>query len=89
MKTALIAAVFVGVCAVTVRAAEVNPVSPSGMSLQQKKSEILLHIDQRIALSQEEKVCVQAAQSHGEFRACRDKYRPVKQHDGQRNGSPQ
>ena len=82
MKAALIVAVFTYAAALPVYAADISTNSQvSGKSIEQRRSEILKHIDQRIALSQQEKSCIQAAQSDTEFRACRDKYRPVKKND--------
>jgi hypothetical protein len=77
MKTALIAAALTGICVITAFAADssTNP-QGSGQNFAQKKAEILKHIDLRIANSQEEKVCVQAAESHDGLMACREKYRP-------------
>jgi hypothetical protein len=59
-----------------------------GQSVTQKKSEILQHIEQRIANSTLEKACVQAAQSHDSLKACREKYRPPKPHDERQNKNP-
>ncbi len=82
MKTALIA-VLITVVSVTAALAADNSGSPQGTerNIEQKRAEILQHIAQRIALSQEEITCVKTAQSHDEFRTCRDKYRPVKLQD--------
>jgi hypothetical protein len=82
MQTALIAAALTGICVITAFAADssTNP-QGSGQNLAQKKAEILKHIDLRIANSQEEKVCVQAAQSHDGLVACREKYRPKARED--------
>ena len=79
MKTALIITAFTYAAALPVCAADTNTNSQgTGKSIEQRRVEILMHIDQRIALSQEEKTCVHTAQSDTEFRACRDRYRPVK-----------
>ena len=59
-----------------------------GMSIEQKKSEILQHIDKRIANSQAEKVCISAAKSHDELRACREKYRPQRPNDTRQGTAP-
>ncbi len=77
MKTTLVAAAITIVCFVPAFAAD----SPSdlkgqGLTVEQKKAEIFRHIEERIANSQLEKSCVQAAQSHDELQACREKYRP-------------
>lgn len=77
MKTAVILALLATVCAQQAFAApfEANQDRPR-LSLEQKKSEILRHIDKRIADGHAEKGCVQSAQSHEELKACHDKYRP-------------
>ena len=84
MKTSLIAAVLTGIFVIPAYAADSNT-NPqgSGQNIAQKKAEILQHIDQRIANSQSEKVCVQAAKSHDEIKACREKYRPKPKADNQ------
>lgn len=77
MKTALIAAALTGIFVVPALAADSNTNQQgSSQNVAQKKAEILKHIDLRIANSQEEKVCVQAAESHEGLKACREKYRP-------------
>jgi hypothetical protein len=88
MKTAVIVALCAGMSVMPVYALESNPPPQgTGENFQQKKAGILQHIDKRIASSQEEKVCVQSAQSHNELKACRDKYRP-KPHDDRQNKMP-
>jgi len=47
----------------------------AGPSFEQRKSDILKHIDERIARNQEEKSCVQAAKNHDDIKACRDKFK--------------
>jgi hypothetical protein len=82
MKTTIIAALLTGVCAMAAFAADSDTRSKgSGMSIEQKKVEVVQHIDERIANSQLEKACVQAAQSHDEIRTCRDTYRPKQKDD--------
>ena len=80
MKTALIAAALTVVCFVPSFAAD-SPKTPKGQgqTVEQKKAEIIQHIEERIANSQLEKSCVQAAQSHDELQSCREKYRPQRQ----------
>jgi hypothetical protein len=84
MKTAVITAVLTGIFVIPAYAVD-STTDPqgSGQNIEQKKSEILQHIDQRIANSQAEKVCVQAAKSHDEIKACREKYRPKSKADNQ------
>jgi hypothetical protein len=86
MKTTAIAAAMIVACSTMVYAAGGESDSQgSGQNIAQKKSEILQHIDQRIANSTLEKACVQAAQSHDSLKACREKYRPPKPHDERQN----
>ena len=84
MKTGLIAVALTGICVIPAYAADTNT-NPqgAGQNIEQKKVEILRHIDQRIANSQAEKVCVQAAKSHDDIKACREKYRPKPKADNQ------
>jgi hypothetical protein len=65
-----------------------NRESGQGQTVEHKKAEIIRHIEERITNSQAEKVCVQAAQSHDELRACREKYRPVRLQDGGQQNQP-
>jgi hypothetical protein len=77
MKTALIAATLTGIFVMSAYADDGSTNQQgSGQNIAQKKAEILKHIDLRIANSLEEKVCVQAAQTHDGLMACREKYRP-------------
>lgn len=50
-------------------------------SVDQKKAEILQHIEERIANSKLEISCVQSAQSHDALKACRDRFRPQPMED--------
>ncbi|MBT0666060.1 hypothetical protein KI809_17240 [Geobacter pelophilus] len=77
MKTTLIVASLTIVSFTSSFAAD-STKSPKGQgqTLVQKKAEIAQHIEERIANSQLEKSCVQAAQSHDELQSCREKYRP-------------
>ena len=82
MKTALITVALTVACAIQGYAADNSKtLNMDGQHIEQKRAEILQHIEQRIALSLQEKTCVQTAQTDTEFRACRDKYRPVKKND--------
>lgn len=82
MRVALITSAFICAFAVQSGAADFGSGQAGFVqSIEQKRVEILQHIDQRIALSQQEKTCVQTAQSDIEFRACREKYRPARKED--------
>lgn len=54
-----------------------------GQNFEQKRSEILQHIDQRISNLQSFKSCVQAAKTHDDLRSCRQKYVPQNQNQNQ------
>ena len=100
MKTVLIAVVMAGLYAVPVFAVDNDMRGQGapgklngerggnqqgkGMTVTQKKAEILAHIDERISNSQAEKACVQSAQTHDALHACREKYRPQNKIDQQR-----
>ena len=72
MKTALIAALFTGLCVTSVFAADEKGV---GQNFETRKAEVLKNIDQRIVRNQEEKACVQSAANHDALKACREKFR--------------
>jgi hypothetical protein len=55
-----------------------------GANFEQRKSEILKRIDDRIARNQEEKGCVQAAKNHDDLKACREKFKAEVQEQRQR-----
>jgi hypothetical protein len=76
MKTAMIAVAVSILLAAPAFAAD-NAPQPKGPgpNFEQRKSEILKRIDERIARNQEEKACVQAAQNHNDIKACRDKFK--------------
>lgn len=79
MKTAIIVALLAGVCAIPVFAADTvtnTRGQGQGESVEQKKTEILQQILERITNSQAEMTCVKSAQSHDELKSCREKYRP-------------
>lgn len=80
MKRVWIAVALTGVCCMSAFAVESapKPERPS-QDFGQLKGEILGRIEERIARGQEEKACVQAAQTPEELRACRDKFRPERQ----------
>lgn len=77
MKTALIAALIAGCFAATSFAADTTTgMKGQGLSIDQKKAEITQHIQERIANSQAELTCIQAAQTDDALRTCKEKYRP-------------
>jgi hypothetical protein len=84
MKTALIAAILTGALIVSAFAAD-SDTNPQGLGqdFEQKKSDVLKHIEQRIARVQEEKACVQSAKAHSDIRACREKFRVEMKQDHQ------
>jgi len=76
MKTVMIAmAVSILIAAPAFAADNAPQPKGPGPSFEQRKSDILKHIDERIARNQEEKTCVQAAKNHDDLKACRDKIR--------------
>ncbi|NVN98319.1 MAG: hypothetical protein HXX17_03275 [Geobacteraceae bacterium] len=93
MKTALIAALFTGLFVSTALATNSEGErAPQGgqLTVEQKKSAILQHIEERITAINAEKACVKSAKSHEELKYCREKYRPQpKDNRGNRNQQPQ
>lgn len=82
MKRALITAVLAVVFITPAFAADTPATTKGpGHGIEQKKTEILQHIQERITNSQAEMTCVKSAQSHDELKACREKYRPQHKHD--------
>ncbi|HXE96483.1 MAG TPA: hypothetical protein VN642_08760 [Dongiaceae bacterium] len=76
MKTAMIAMTVSILFSAPAFAADNAPqFNGAGPSFEQRKSDILKHIDERIARNQEEKSCVQAAKNHDDIKACRDKFK--------------
>jgi len=76
MKTVLIAmAVSILIAAPAFAADNVPQPKGPGPSFEQRKSDILKRIDERIARNQEEKSCVQAAKTHDDINACREKFK--------------
>ncbi len=53
-----------------------QPRQGPGQNFELKKQEILKRIDERMARLQEMKVCIQAAKTHEDARACREKFGP-------------
>ncbi len=84
MKSTLIAAAIASVLAIPAFAADpLARQDRQGQTVEQKKAEIIQHIEERISNSQAEKSCVQSAQTHDSIKACRDKYRPKQRGEGQ------
>jgi hypothetical protein len=52
-----------------------QPPNNQAPNFEQRKADILKNIDERIARIQEERTCVQAANSHEDLKACREKMR--------------
>lgn len=87
MKTAMIA-VVVSILFTVPAFADDNAPQPKGKgpgpNFEQRKSDILKRIDERIARNQEEKTCVQAAKNHDDLKACRDKFKAEVQEQRQK-----
>lgn len=82
MRTTLITSVFIFICAIQVGAADISTNKQgAGQNFEQKKAEIIQHIEKRIALSQEEKACVHVATTNDGIRACKEKFRPAPKAD--------
>lgn len=89
MRTTLLAA-FICICAIQATASDSGiDQHGGGRNVEQKKTEILQHIQERITNSQAEMACVNAAASHEEFKACHDKYRPAPPKQDKRSRAPQ
>ena len=84
MKKALISAIVITLAfALPAFAAENNqPQQARGPGFEERKAEILGHIDERIARNQQERACVQAAKSREDLKACRDKFGPPDRQGG-------
>jgi hypothetical protein len=52
-----------------------QPPKGPGPNFEERKSELLKNIDERINSLQEGKKCVEAAQNHDDLKACREKQR--------------
>ena len=90
MRTVSIVLAIICISAMQVGAAESNTNQQgTGKNIEQKRTEILQHIQERITTSQAEITCVKTAASHEEFKACHEKYRPVPPRNDKRNQSPQ
>lgn len=76
MKKKIVSLVVAGLFAVPAFAIDNAPVPKAPVqNFEQHKAEILKRIDERIARSQEEKICIQAAQNQNDIKVCRDKIR--------------
>ena len=86
MKATLFSACIIFSAVITVCAADSNTgLRETIQSVEQKKSEIVQHVKQKIARDQEELACVQSATSHVELKSCHDKFRPPQRNDRQEN----
>ena len=74
MKTALITSAFVGMFILPAYAADItlNPVD-AGQGIEQKRTECIQHIEERITNSRLELTCVQTAATVNDLQACREK----------------
>jgi len=73
-KTLLAAAVLaLAFAAPSVAMGGSDPAQGQTGNFEQKKADVLKMFDQRIADMQDGRSCVQAAQSHDDLKACRDK----------------
>lgn len=53
-----------------------GPPGGPGPGFEEKRAEMLRHIEEKIARNHQEKACVQAARGFDDLRACRDRYVP-------------
>ena len=76
MKRVLIAAAVLSLVVVAPAFAADSGTAPKGqgMSFDERKADILKHLDTRMSDLQEEKACVQAAKNHDDLKACRQKH---------------
>jgi hypothetical protein len=75
MKKVIIATAF-ALYALPLYAVDTPPASAKpGPNFEQHKADVIKKIDAVIAYRQEEKACVQAAKTHAELKACRDKFK--------------
>ena len=76
MKKTIMAVSILLFFATSVFAIDAMPLpNGTGPNFEQRKTEIINRIDQRITRNQEEKTCVQSAKSHDDLKACRDKFK--------------
>jgi Spy/CpxP family protein refolding chaperone len=98
MKRALFAALLLSLAlALPAFAVESNappnaPPKAPAANFDQRKAQILKHIDERNTKLQQEKDCVQAAKNDNDLKACREKFAPPRGPGGPRgprgSGSP-
>jgi Spy/CpxP family protein refolding chaperone len=76
MKRFVIAAAVLSLAVAAAAFAADSGTAPKGpnMSFEERKAEVLKHIDTRVTSLQEEKTCVQAAKTQDELRACKQKH---------------
>ena len=83
MKRALLMAVLLSLALVVPAfAAESGSPTGSGPSFDEKKTQILKHIEERNAKLQQEKSCVGAAKDDNDLKACREKFAPPRGSSG-------
>ena len=77
MKRGVIAAAVLSLVVSAAAFAADSGTAPKGqgMSFEERKTDILRHLDTRISFLQGEKSCVQAAKSQDDLKICRDKHR--------------
>ena len=77
MKTAIITAALLGIFTLPAHASDTT-LSPgdAGQGIEERRTEFLQHIEERIANSGLELTCVLTAATLDDLQACRDKYRP-------------
>jgi hypothetical protein len=76
MKKALIAAALSLVLAIAAFAADTGqPGNVPVQNFDQRKTDILKMLDERLASLQEAKTCIQAAKNDDDIKTCRDKHR--------------
>jgi hypothetical protein len=76
MKRVLIAAAVLSLVVAAAAFAADSGQAPKGqsMSFEERKADILKHLDTRMSFLQEETACVQAARNHDDLKACRQKH---------------
>ena len=84
MKTVFLAMLLISFWIIPAQAADTTTPSPR-LTVGQKRAEMLEKLNEKIARVQQEMACVQAASSHGELKACREKFRP-EQKEERRHG---
>jgi hypothetical protein len=82
MKRFVIAAAVLSLVVAAAAFAADSGTAPKGpnMSFEERKAEVLKHIDTRLISLQEEKTCVQAAKSQDDLHACKQKHHAEMDH---------